>query len=142
MPADAGRGRPRSASAPAQATPTIIGRLIQNTHRQPTVAVRTAPSSGPTRADTPHMAALMPKARGRSASGIDTANSPSGTANMNPAPRPRISREKATTGIDGARPPITLAPAKSAQAMAKLRPTPSRSMTAPATGNVIATATV
>src|SRR6185437_1896662 len=140
--AGAGRARPRSDVAPAHATVAIIGRLIQKTQRQPTVAVRTAPSSGPTSAETPHIAALMPNARGRSASGIETAKSPSGTANMNPAPAPRIRRDSATTGIDGARPPITLATAKSEQASAKLQATPSRSITAPATGNVIATATV
>ena len=88
------------------------------------------------------MAALIPNARGRSASGIETAKRPSGTANMNPAPKPRIKRESATTGIVGASPPITFATANRPQATAKLRPTPSRSITAPATGKVIATATV
>ena len=53
-----------------------------------------------------------------------------------------MARDTATTGIDGASPPSTLATAKSEHAIANDRPTPSRSMTAPATGNVIATATV
>ena len=116
--------------------------MIQNTHRQPTVAVSTAPRAGPISAETPHIAALIPKARGRSSSGSETAKRPSGTANMNPAPAPRIALDTATTGIEGARPPSTFAAAKSVHAIANERPTPSRSMTAPATGKVIATATV
>ena len=134
--------RLRRASRPAQATIAIIGRLIQNTQRQPTVPVRIAPRAGPISAETPHIAALIPNARGRRESGTEIAKRPRGTANMKPAPAPRIAREAAITVIEGARPPITLAVVKRMQAMAKLRPTPCRSITAPATGNVIATVTV
>ena len=117
-------GCDRSASLPAQATIAIIGRLTQNTHRQPTEPVSAAPSAGPISADTPHMAAFSPNARGRSYCGTDSANRASGTANMKPAPRPSTPRDTATIGIDGASPPTTLAAANSTHAIAKLRATP------------------
>jgi hypothetical protein len=44
-------------------TPT--GRLIANTQRQPTVVVRTPPTSGPAVAATPAIAPHSPKARAR-----------------------------------------------------------------------------
>ena len=113
-----------SARRAAQATITIRGRFTQNTQRQPTEPVSAAPSAGPIRAETPHMAAFRPNARGRSSFGTYSANSPSGTANMNPAPSPRTPRDRATTGIDGASPPSTFAAENSTQAIAKLRATP------------------
>ena len=70
------------------------------------------------------MAAFRPNARGRSAFGTYSANRPSGTANMNPAPSPSTPRDSATTGIDGASPPSTFAAENSTQAIAKLRATP------------------
>ena len=107
-----------------QAIRAIIGRLIQNTQRQPSVAVSAAPSAGPMIAATPHIAAFRPNARGRSSSGTYSANSPSGTANMNPAPRPRMARANATISMLPAMPPSTLATTNRTHAMPNERATP------------------
>ena len=131
-----------NASLAATATTAISGRLIQNTHRHPTEPVSSAPSAGPIRAETPHIAAFRPKARGRRASGMYSANSPTGTANMNPAPRPSTARETASTGMFGASPPMMFATVNSVQATAKLGAAPRRSMIPPAIGSVITMVTM
>ncbi len=141
-------GRPGSTASGASifhnvaAMPSAaMGRLIQNTARQPNASVSSPPSGGP--AMGPSIAGMVSQAIAVSSSSLRTrrrmSRRPTGT--IIAPPKPWRMRAATSSGSDGARPHSADAEAKIAMAATKTRFAPQRSAIQPLTGMNTASAT-